>query len=125
MQKEQQKTLNPDLISLKSSRLRQARLRCEMTIEEAARLTSLNKMTLQRYESGDIRSTSLDRLLRLAESYHVSPAWLAGIAADQEFLSGPEQLLLSPDLSLPPSRLGPRLLACLQFFSEQNQPGQA
>ena len=102
MQKEENKTQNPTLVSLDSSRLRQARLRCEITIEEAARQTSLNKMTLQRYESGDIRATSPDRLL-----------------------SASEQLLLSPDLSLPPSRLGPRLLACLQFFSKKNSAGQA
>ena len=89
-----------------------------MTIEEAALLTSLNKMTLQRYESGDIRAIAPNRLLRLAEAYKVSPAWLAGVAADQEFFSGQEQLLLSPDPSLPPSRLGSRLLACLRFFSE-------
>ena len=125
MQKEENKTQNPTLVSLDSSRLRQARLRCEITIEEAARQTSLNKMTLQRYESGDIRATSPDRLLRLAILYNVSPAWLTGIAAGQEFLSASEQLLLSPDLSLPPSRLGPRLLACLQFFSKKNSAGQA
>ena len=96
--------------------LRQARLRCHLSIEEAARLASANKLTLQRYESGDIRTITPKRLLCLAEVYKVPPAWLMGISPRQEFFSAPEKLLLSPRRAEPPSRLGARLLTCLQFF---------
>ena len=110
-------------IPLNSQRLRQARLRCRITIEEAARLTGANKMTLLRYESGDIRTIAPERLKRLAKLYKVTPAWLAGVAPCQEFFSDSGRLLLSPDRAEPPSHLGFRLLACLRFCSgEAPQP---
>ncbi len=96
--------------------LRQARLHCHLSIEEAAHLASLNKMTLLRYESGDIRTISSRRLHRLAEIYQVPPAWLMGISPRQEFFSAQEKLLVSPRRAEPPSRLGARLLTCLHFF---------
>lgn len=103
-------------IPFHSQNLRQARLRCHLTIDEAARLAAVNKMTLQRYECGDIRTITLERLNRLAHLYQVPPAWLAGASPRQEFFSEPERLLLSPDQAEPPSHLGTRLLACLRFF---------
>ncbi|MCI8401170.1 MAG: helix-turn-helix transcriptional regulator [Lachnospiraceae bacterium] len=104
-------------IPFSSLRLREARTRRGLTIENVSRLAGLNKMTLLRYESGDIRTISPDRLIRLAQIYETSPAWLAGIASHQEFLSRPHRILLSPDQADPPSRLGFRLLICLRYFS--------
>lgn len=108
-------------ISFDPQTLRQARIQCSLTVEEAARLASVNKMTLLRYENGDIHTISPERLDRLARLYKVPPSSLAGIASGQEFFSEQGRLLLSPDKAETPSRLGGRLLACLQFFSQKSQ----
>lgn len=120
-QKKTPRTPGSASIPLSSQRLRQARLRCRLTIEEASRLTGANKMTLLRYESGDIHTIAPERLRRLAELYKVTPAWLAGVAPCQEFFSDCGQLLLSPDRAETPSHLGFRLLACLRFCSGEAQ----
>lgn len=106
------------LIPLNHARLRSARIKQGLTIEEASRLASINKMTLLRYESGDIRTISPERLCRLAGVCGTSPAWLAGLSPEEEFLTDKDQILLSPDSAQLPSHLGPRLLACLHFLSE-------
>lgn len=103
-------------------RLRQARQQKGFTIEEASLRTSINKMTLLRYETGDIHTISPERLVRLANAYGTSPAWLTGISPEQEFFFVSEQLLLSPDGSCQPSHLGQRLLACLHYLSGNTDP---
>ena len=104
-------------ISFNPARMRQARQKRGLSIEEASRRTSTNKMTLLRYECGDIHTVSVDRLNRLAGIYGTSPAWLTGIAPEQEFLSCKDHLLLSPVSADPPSHLGLRLLSCIHFLS--------
>lgn len=108
----------PDRIPFNPSRMRQARQQKELTIEEAAQLSSVNKMTLQRYESGDIRAISPERLRRLATVYETSPAWLTGISSQQEFLFREANLLFSPLSAEQPSHLGQRLLVCLNFLGQ-------
>ena len=54
-----------------------------LTLAEAAAMAGVNKMTLARYESGDIRSVRAARLCRLADLYQSPPFWLAGMDASQ------------------------------------------
>lgn len=106
-------------ITFRPELLRQARRNQKLTIEEAAHLSNLNKMTLLRYESGDIKTMELARLQRLARLYRISPALLIGYAPTQEFyLSGPS-LHLIPLTAQTPTPIGKRLLTCLQFTAKQ------
>lgn len=102
-------------IPIEPQRLKYARHALGLSVEEAASRCSLNKMTLLRYESGDIQSVSPERLLRLAALYAVTPAYLAGIFSQEEFYNDTYKLLLSPKSASAPTFLGRRLLACLHF----------
>ncbi len=96
--------------------LRQLRLDCNLTLENAASLAGINKMTLQRYERSDIHSMAASRLSSLAAVYHTVPARLTGIPKDQEYYVR-DSGILTPDSAIPPSRLNLRLYACLSFMA--------
>ena len=104
-------------IPLDAARLRKARQQLGLTLEEASRQTSINKMTLQRYESGDIRAIAPERLQRLAALYHTTPAQLHGISPQQEFITD-NGLSIVPVTADPATPQGRRLLACLDFLSD-------
>lgn len=105
-------------IPLHSLRLRQARLARGLTLEEVSRLVSINKMTLQRYESGDIRTIAPERLSRLADLYGTTCAWLYGASEQQEFTDA-DGIQIVPIRADSPTHLGHRLQACLRFLSRQ------
>ena len=108
-------------IPLDGGRLRQARQKAGLTLTEAADMADINKMTLARYESGDILSVAAARLCRLADLYQSPPFWLAGLDAGQEFYTEGQGLLLSPEMSKKSPGLGKRLLSCLHFLGEQGR----
>ena len=99
-------------IPLDASRLRQARQNKNLTLEEVTALVSINKMTLLRYETGDIRSIAPERMERLAALYETTRAWLSGISPTQEFITD-SGLEISPVSADPPTALGRRLNTCL------------
>lgn len=99
-------------IPLDASRLRQARQRKNLTLEEVTALVSINKMTLLRYETGDIRAIAPERMERLAALYETTQAWLSGISSTQEFISD-TGLEITPISADPPTPLGRRLNACV------------
>lgn len=103
-------------IPLDSARLRLARQQTGLSLAEAAKRAGLNKMTLTRYESGDIRSAACASLHRLAAAYECPPFWLAGMDTGREFFAGEQELLLSPRTADSPSGLGSRLLSCLHYL---------
>ena len=104
---------NTPHIPLNAERLKQARQACGLTLEEVALQVSINKMTLQRYESGDIRTIAPERLQRLAALYDTTPANLWGADPEQEYMTA-QGILITPISADPPSHLGKRLLTCVQ-----------
>lgn len=101
-------------IPLDPSRLRQARQAKHLTLEEVSAAVSINKMTLLRYETGDIHSIASERLERLAALYETTPAFLHGISNHQEFTTD-FGLQIIPVHADPPTALGQRLTACLSL----------
>ncbi len=101
-------------IPLDATRLRQARQNKHLTLEEVSAAVSINKMTLLRYETGDIRAIAPERLERLAALYDVTPAYLHGIGLDQEFTTD-LGLQLIPFHADPPTPLGRRLATFLSL----------
>ena len=99
-------------IPLDAARLRQARRNKHLTLEEVSVSVSINKMTLLRYESGDIHAIAPERLKRLAWLYEVTTAWLCGISSDQEFITD-TGLEITPISVHPSTALGKRIAACL------------
>lgn len=109
---------NPANIPLDADRLRQARHACQYSIEEAASLASLNKMTLLRYESGDIRTISPDRLSRLAVIYQTTPSYLCGVDPQTEYMTE-DGILITPSSAEHANHLGKRLQAYLNLVAKK------
>ena len=59
-------------------RLKQRRLDMGLTLEEVANELKVERPTIQRYESGKIRSISTTTVEALAQALHCSPAYLMG-----------------------------------------------
>lgn len=108
-------------IPFDSAAMHQARLAAGLTIEEAASMTGLNKMTIQRYESGDIHQISPTRLLNLACVYHRPPLSLIGIPTSRDFFfdfgSGCTPCYFAPEGALPPAYPGKLILAVKRGLS--------
>ena len=105
-------------IPLDAVRLRQARQAKHLTLEEVSAAVSINKMTLLRYETGDIRAIAPERLERLASLYGTTPAVLHGISLVQEFTTE-NGLQIVPIHADPPTPLGRRLTACLSLIQNK------
>jgi len=101
-------------IPLDAVRLRQARQSKHLTLEEVSAAVFINKMTLLRYETGDIRAIAPERLERLAVLYGTTPAHLHGIPSDQEYTTE-VGLQIVPDYADLPTALGQRLTVCLSL----------
>ena len=106
-------------IPLDADRIRQARLTCRFSLEYVAQQVSINKMTLQRYESGDIRTISPDRLYRLARLYQTTPARLCGISPDTEYITS-QSLHVIPHSADLPTSTGKRFDIYLHVHSQTN-----
>lgn len=59
-------------------RLKQRRLDMGLTLEEVANELNVERPTIQRYESGKIKSISTTTVEALAQALHCSPAYLMG-----------------------------------------------
>ncbi len=58
--------------------LKARRKELDLTLEEAANRLGVKRSTLQRYESGMIANIPSDKIVKLAEIYHTTPAQLMG-----------------------------------------------
>lgn len=67
-----------------AQRIKQRRSELGLSLQEVADCMELSKSTLQRYESGNIRSIPLQQLEPLAKALHTSPDWLLGWNDDVE-----------------------------------------
>ncbi len=58
--------------------LKNKRKEFDLTLEEASQKLGIKRSTLQRYESGAITNIPADKIVKLAEIYHTTPAQLMG-----------------------------------------------
>lgn len=66
------------------NRMKSRRIELGMSYQDLAEKTGMSKSTLQRYESGAIRSIPLDRLEDLANALQMDPAFLVGFPSAEE-----------------------------------------
>lgn len=59
-------------------RLKQARERCNISLEEAGNKVGVNKSTIMRWENGKTEKFKIPTLEILAKLYDVNPSWLMG-----------------------------------------------
>lgn len=60
------------------NRIKERRLELDLTLQDVANAISVNKSTIQRYESGSIKSVKLPVIESIAEYLTVSSSWLLG-----------------------------------------------
>lgn len=65
-------------------RLKEARERKKITLEEAGKKVDVHKSTVLRWENGETEKIKLPILETLADYYNVDPAWLAGYDVPME-----------------------------------------
>ncbi|WP_319007174.1 helix-turn-helix domain-containing protein, partial [Bacillus thuringiensis] len=59
-------------------RLKQIRLKRNLTLAEVGERINKTEATMQRYESGNIKNLKADTIEELARVYEVSPAYIMG-----------------------------------------------
>ncbi len=79
-------------IQLMGARIKNARQLRQMSLEQVAKKMGVNKSTVQRYESGAIRSPKLPVIKSIAEALDVNLRWLTGEAENIEPVSGDEEI---------------------------------
>lgn len=70
--------MNVDKWECIAENLQKARKKCGYSYQQLADKTGLSKSTLQRYESGAIRSLPLEKAEQLAQALNITPAELLG-----------------------------------------------
>ena len=58
------------------ARIREKRIDMGLTMSELVDKVGLQSSAINKYEHGDIKYIERDRIAKLAEVFHVSPAWL-------------------------------------------------
>ena len=81
------------------NRMKNRRLELGMSYQDLAEKTGMSKSTLQRYESGAIRSIPIDRLEDLANALQMDPAFLVGFpSAEENYYIDPAAAELAQEL---------------------------
>lgn len=65
-------------MSVLQERIKERRLALGMTLLEVAARLGVKEATMQRYESGEIKNIKHETIVKLAEIFHCSPAYLMG-----------------------------------------------
>ena len=65
-----------------NERIKEQRLKLNMTLVELADAVGVRDATVQRYESGAIKNISHEMICKLSEALHCSPAYLMGWETD-------------------------------------------
>ena len=89
------------------ARIKQRREQLEMTQEELGNLLSLNKSTINRYESGEVQKIKIPILHALSKALDVDPNWLAlksddmGSFPEQNIYKYENNISLNSAISIP------------------------
>lgn len=65
-------------------RIRERRLELKLTLQQVADSVKVNKSTIQRYESGDIKDIKLPVINSIATYLNVDPLWITGEAEKEK-----------------------------------------
>lgn len=82
-------------------RLKIARDKQNMSLQDVADLASVARSTVQRYEAGKINNIKLPVIESFARALHVDPAWLVGKSEDMEPPAGNRFFANLPDNVFP------------------------
>ena len=72
-------------------RIKERRLKLEMSYQDLSDATQISKSTLQRYETGYIKKVPINQIEILAKALHTTPSYLMGWDAPSPSLSLTQQ----------------------------------
>ena len=104
---------------LVGSRIREAREFAGLSQEQAAKLLSLHRPTISEIEAGR-RKVSTQELLKFAEVYDATPAYLLGQTADVVEIGNPKIRMAARELEKLPSEALDGLLRMLATFQDRD-----
>lgn len=85
------------------NRIKSRRIELGMSYQDLAEKTGMSKSTLQRYETGAIRSIPLDKLEDLANALQMDPAFLVGFpSAEENYYLDPEVAQMAQEMATRP-----------------------
>ena len=82
------------------ARLKQAREKQHITLEEAGKKVGVHKSTILRWENGETEKIKLPIIETLANYYGVNPLWLMGHDAPKDAIHYKTDELPSPSVSI-------------------------
>ena len=84
------------------SKIYELRKQNNMTLEEVGEIVGVGKSTVRKWETGEIANMRRDKIAKLAEALHTTPAYLMGwnegeeksVPVSEDALSNDEKLLI-------------------------------
>lgn len=61
-----------------SERIKEARLKANLTLTELGELIGISESNMQKHESGNVKGVNYDRAKKIAEALNVTTEWLLG-----------------------------------------------
>ena len=80
-------------------RIKERRLKLEMSYQDLSNATGISKSTLQRYETGYIKKVPINQIEILAKALHTTPSYLMGW--DNTVTESPSVTLTPPTKKVP------------------------
>ena len=80
-------------------RIKERRLKLEMSYQDLSNATGISKSTLQRYETGYIKKVPINQIEILAKALHTTPSYLIGW--DNTVTESPSVTLTPPTKKVP------------------------
>jgi transcriptional regulator with XRE-family HTH domain len=85
-----------------AQRIRELRKEKGLTLEQVADIVGVGKSTVRKWETGEIANMRRDKIAKLAEALHTTPAYLMGwnegeeksVPVSEDALSNDEKLLI-------------------------------
>ena len=108
--------MNVDLSDITAKRLYELRTKNGYTMEKLAEMVGVSKGTISKWEKGQIRNMRRDKVLILAEIFHVLPTYILGYEEPE--------IPINIDLADQESEFSDRVQTIIKLYSQLNEKDQ-
>ena len=108
--------MNVDLSDITAKRLYELRTKNGYTMEKLAEMVGVSKGTISKWEKGQIRNMRRDKVLTLAEIFHVLPTYILGYEEPE--------IPINIDFADQESEFSDRVQTIIKLYSQLNEKDQ-
>lgn len=108
--------MNVDLSDITAKRLYELRTKNGYTMEKLAEMVGVSKGTISKWEKGQIRNMRRDKVLTLAEIFHVLPTYILGYEEPEKSIEF--------DFSDIKPEFSERVQTIIELYSQLNEKDQ-